>query len=200
MNRTSSPPPVSTGAFPSVSRLLRLLPVALLFCCVQRAQAQFYGVGANLAELSTGTFNAEVSVATGSKWSLHLPVRYNPWTLGGNRKLKQLTVQPGARYWFDQSYGYGWFVGMNALVSRFNAGGLFGHAYRYDGMAYGAALSGGFSLPLSRFWNVEFELGGGGVYSNHAKYECERCGEKIKDEKGVYFVPTKVSVSLVYLF
>lgn len=172
----------------------------LFFLGGHKVQAQFYAVNADIVGLATGTVNAGVSTALNAKWSLHLPVHYNPWTFSDNKKMKQLTVQPGVRYWFDQSYGYGWFIGMNVVVGRFNAGGLLGSKFRYDGMAYGAGLSGGFSLPLAKFWNIEFELGAGGVYSNHDKFNCVRCGDKISKEKGFYFVPTKASVNLVYLF
>lgn len=187
---------------PPLIRVLKLLFISAFFLLGGKVHAQFYAVNTDLAGFATGTLNAGASAAIGLKWSFHVPVHYNPWTFGGdsNKKFKQLTVQPGVRYWFDQSYGYGWFVGVNAVVSRFNVSGLFGSDYRYDGMAYGGGISGGLSLRLAKFWNLEFELGAGGVYSSHSKYKCERCGEKLSDEKGFYFVPTKIAVNLVYLF
>lgn len=193
---------VFAGSHPVVCRQLKfvLLTACFLVWGGQKAKAQFYAVHTDALGLATGTLNAGVSAAAGAKWSLHFPVQYNPWTLSDNKKLKQLTIQPGARFWLDQSYGYGWFIGMNAVVSRFNASGVLGSDYRYDGMAFGGAFTAGFSLPVTRFFNLEFEAGGGVAYTVHDKYECVRCSQKLQEESNVYLVPTRASVNLVYLF
>lgn len=52
------------------------------------------------------------------------------------------------------------------MFSIYNAGGLFGHRYRYEGTAFGGGLSAGLVRPLSRRWNLEFELGLGVVWAD----------------------------------
>lgn len=166
----------------------------------QQVHAQFYAVKTDMLGLATTNLNMDVSATINSKWSLHLPVTYNPWTFSNNRKIKQLTFQPGVRYWRDQPYGYGWFWGANAIVSQFNIGNLPGSKHRYEGKALGAGVSTGFSLPLHTFWNLEFEAGVGGVLTQQKKFLCPRCGDMLGRERKFYVVPTKLSVSLVYLF
>lgn len=181
-------------------KLRTLLFVIFLLTICGKVHAQFYAVKADALGYVTGTFNLEGSMALNEKWSIHLPVQYNPWTFSDNKKLKQLTTLPGIRYWHKESYGSGWFFGGNAIISRYNVSGLFGSKYRYDGMAYGLGISAGYSIPIKRRWNIEFELGGGAVWSRWDKYPCARCGEKIKADNGIRFVPDKLAVSLVYLF
>lgn len=180
---------------------LQLLLTALFLLSVcGKVHGQFYSVSTDALGLGTGTFNVEGSMAVNSHWTIHLPVRYNPWTFPGNKKMKQLSVLPGVRYWLLESYAGGWFFGSNAIVSRYNFGGLLGSRYRYDGMGYGFGLSAGYSISLYKNWNMEFELGGGLVWSRRDKYPCVRCGQKIKEESGVWLAPDKASVSIVYLF
>lgn len=182
-----------------------MLSIAFLFFVLQalgtqHIYAQFYAVKSDLLGLATGNLNVEASAVIAGKWTLHLPATYNPWTFSDNRKAKQLTLQPGVRYWKDQAYGYGWFLGANAIVSRYNIGNIAGSKHRYDGNGVGAGLSAGFSLPFYTFWNVEVEAGVGGILGSYDKYKCKRCGDLVAREKKLFFVPTKLSVSLVYLF
>ena len=125
---------------------------AVLFC-----QNQSGGLG-------TGNLNVEGSMAFSTHWSAHLPVQYNPFRLWDDGKLKNFTVQPGVRYWMRETYGRGCFIGLHGVFSIYNAGGLFGHRYRYEGTAFGGGLSAGLVRPLSRRWNLEFELGLGVVW------------------------------------
>lgn len=177
-----------------------LLLLMILLTAGQKALAQFYSAKVDALELSIGTFNAEGSMAINERWSLHLPVYYNPWTFSDNKKIKHLTVLPGARYWVRETYGGGFFFGGNAIISRYNFSGVLGCDYRYDGMGYGLGISAGYSIPLKKQWNIEFELGGGAIYGSRDKYPCIRCGKKIEKQTGVWMVPDKVAVAIVYLF
>ncbi|EGJ99314.1 DUF3575 domain-containing protein [Dysgonomonas gadei] len=177
-----------------------LFGTILLLGTINKASAQFYSVKTDMLGLATTTLNVEGSAVVSNQWTLHLHVQYNPWTFPDNKKMKNLTFLPGARYWFNETYSYSYFIGFNAIISRYNVGGLFGSDYRYDGMGYGGGVSFGFSKPIRRQWNLEFELGIGGVYSNYDKYPCIKCGEKIDEGSGLFLSPNKAAISLVYLF
>lgn len=174
---------------------------ALLFLTVSTASyGQSYAVKTDMLGWITGTLNGEASMALNDRWSLHLPVQYNPWNFTDDFKMKNLTVLPGVRYWQVQTYTTGYFFGLNGIVSRYNFAGLLAGDYRYDGMAYGLGLSAGYSIPMDVNWSMEFELGAGAVWSRRDKYPCERCGKKIEEQSGVWLVPDKVSISVVYYF
>ena len=66
--------------------------------------AQFYSARTNLIGLATGNINLEGSMTLNRRWSLHLPVQYNPFVFKDNRQFRNLTVMPGVRYWFVESY------------------------------------------------------------------------------------------------
>lgn len=173
--------------------------ITLFLLSGMKCHAQFYAVKTDLLGLATGTLNAEISASMSHKWSVHLPVYYNPWDFGDNKKIKHLTAQPGVRYWRDQSWGYNWFFGANAILSRFNMGGIW-NDYRYDGRAYGAGLSTGFSIPIHKLWNIDFEVGAGVVYTSYGEYEYKQCGDFLSEGRGWSIVPTKLSINLIYLF
>lgn len=162
--------------------------------------AQFYSVRTNLVGLSTGNINIEGSMALSSHWSVHLPLQYNPFNLWNDGKLKNITVSPGVRYWMRETYGRGCFWGLHGVFSHFNAGGLFGHRYRYQGTAWGGGISVGLVRPLSRRWNLEFELGGGVVWADWERFRCTRCGRRTGKGNGVRVLPTRTAVNFVYLF
>lgn len=181
------------------NKRIRFIILTILLMASIDTYGQFYSVQTNALNLATGTFNVEGSAALGRRWTLHLPVQYNPWTFPDNRKIKNFSTFPGIRYWLTESYGRCWFMGIHGIVSRYNIG-LWGANYRYDGMAYGMGLSGGYSRPLGIRWNIEFELGAGAVWTTYDKYPCMRCGRKLETGSAIRFVPDRLAVSLVYLF
>ena len=161
-----------------------------------RANAQFYSVKTNLLGLATTNLNVEGAVSIHRNWSLHLPINYNPWISSGNKRLQNITVEPGIRYWFLESFSQG-FIGIQSIYSRFHVGA---NKYRYDGYGVGLGLSYGYSKALNKRWNLEFEAGLGVLWADYTKYLCKKCGAPSGNEKKVHLIPSKASVSLVYLF
>lgn len=168
----------------------------IFFLSVSGLRAQFYSLGTNIPALGTTTLNAEVSMTLDRKWSLHLPLYYNPFVFKDNKKIQNFTVLPGVRYWLLESYVNG-FIGVNAIGSKYH---FTWKDYRYEGLAFGAGISAGYAYLLSPRWNLEVEGGIGLVRADYTKYRCEECGKKVGDETGWYAVPIKVAVSLIYLF
>ncbi|AVM53499.1 uncharacterized protein DUF3575 [Bacteroides zoogleoformans] len=172
-----------------------------LFLFPSFASAQRYSVRANLLGFATTNLNVEGAMAVSAHWSVHVPLQYNPFNLGGDAKLKNFTVTPGVRYWPGAPFGRGYFIGMHGVFSSFNAGGLFGyHKRRYEGTAWGAGFSAGYAHSIGRKWSMEYELGAGVVRADWEQYCRRRCGPKLGEGGKLYVVPTRISVSLAYLF
>lgn len=180
----------------------KIKKTALCLACmvglVPCAKAQFYSVKTNLLGLATTNINVEAGVSIHRNWSLHLPINYNPWVFSGNKRLQNITIEPGIRYWFLESFSHNFF-GFQSLYSRFHVGG-FTEKYRYDGHGYGFGLSYGYSKALSKRWNLEFEGGLGLLWADYTKYLCKKCGAPQESVNKLHLVPSKASVSLVYLF
>ena len=94
--------------------------------------AQSYSLRTNVLGLATTNLNLEASMTLGRKWSLHLPVQYNPFRFSKNRQFRNLYVAPGVRYWLLESY-MGPFIGMHGTAGTYSVGSLFGSRYRYEG-------------------------------------------------------------------
>lgn len=125
---------------------------AFLFCalaaCALAVSAQSYSLRSNILGLATTNLNLEASMTLNRKWSLHLPVQYNPFKFGSNRQFRNFYAAPGARYWLLESY-MGGFIGMYGTVSMYSVGNLFGSKYRYEGEGYGVGLSVGKAYQIS---------------------------------------------------
>lgn len=79
--------------------------------------AQSYSLRTNVIGLATTNLNLEASMTLNRKWSLHLPVQYNPFKVGRNRQFRNFYAAPGVRYWLLESY-MGGFIGMHVRYGR----------------------------------------------------------------------------------
>ncbi|SHG41513.1 DUF3575 domain-containing protein [Dysgonomonas macrotermitis] len=167
------------------------------FCfCASQLQAQSYSLGANIPAWGTATINAEISMALDRKWSLHLPVYYNPFVFKDNKKLQNFTLMPGARYWLLESYVNG-FIGVNAIGSKYH---ISWKDSRYEGVAFGMGVSMGYAWLLSPRWNLEIEGGAGLVRADYTEYECQECGRQKREHSRWVAVPNRLALSFIYLF
>ena len=138
--------------------------------------AQSYSLRTNVIGLATTNLNLEASMTLNRKWSLHLPVQYNPFKFGRNRQFRNFYAAPGVRYWLLESY-MGGFIGMYGTAGTFSVGNQIG-----------------------RRWNLEWEAGAGAVWLAYDKYLCKRCGDLVGQEYGWHFLPTRAALNVVYLF
>lgn len=176
--------------------LFKYILLTLFFLCVTTGRAQSYSLGTNIPALATATVNVEASMTLNRKWSLHLPVYYNPFVFKDNKKIQNFTVLPGVRYWLLESYING-FVGINAIGSKYH---ITWKDSRYRGQAYGMGISAGYVWLLSPRWNLELEGGVGLVWADYTRYECEECGRQKGEYTRWVVVPNKLALSLIYLF
>ncbi|WP_165043850.1 DUF3575 domain-containing protein [Dysgonomonas sp. ZJ709] len=181
-----------------MKRTVVLKYILLLLLCLSTSglRAQFYSLGTNIPALGTTTLNLEASMTLNRKWSVHLPVYYNPFVFKDNKKIQNFSVLPGVRYWMLESYVRG-FVGVNAIGSKYH---FTWKDYRYEGLAFGGGISAGYAYLLSPRWNLEVQGGIGLIWADYTKYKCEECGKKLADENGWYLIPNQIAISLIYLF
>jgi hypothetical protein len=145
--------------------------------------------------------NIGMEVSMGRRWTIDLPVSYNPWNFADNKKMRHWLIQPEARYWFCEKFA-SHFMGLHAHIGEYNIGGIqmLGlKDFRYQGNIYGAGFSYGYQWILNPRWNIEATIGLGYVYLSYAQYPCEKCATKIADETHNYVGPTKAGISLIYI-
>ena len=177
------------------------------------AMAQNWAVAVNTADmLDLGTMSLEGSVAVGQHWSIHAGAKVNPWTFAKHDTWNGLFSEPdpdqkqdrkqaysiGARWWPWNVYS-GWWVGGKAQYQEYNHGGIITKTAE-EGDAFGAALSGGYSLMLKEHWNLDFGLGVWGGWTKFRKYEFPENGKLIDQGYKWFFLPNEVIVSVVYIF
>lgn len=192
-------------------RLLAFFFFILL--CAGAATAQTWAVAVNTADaIELGTFSLEGSAAIAQHWSIHAGAKVNPWTFGKEDTWNGLFSEPalkqkqdrkqvyyaGARWWPWNVYS-GWWVGAKAQYQEYNHGGfLIKNAE--EGDAFGAALSGGYSLMLREHWNLDFGLGVWGGWTKYTRYEYPENGKLTERGNRWFFWPNEVILSIVYIF
>lgn len=204
-----------------MKRLVICLLVAILSVCFS-LNAQRVALRTNLMGLATGNINLEGSLFVNSRLSLHLPIQAKPFSYplpvpvgllrwmefgGENSYIDQLgtvahtenvTILPGIRYWSSSVYNRGFFVGLYAIGSWFRWGGdKYDPNYR-EGWSAGLGGSIGYSMELSPRWNIETEVGLGGVSRayNHIKHTTN---EAYRSDKDIILTIPKIGISLVYI-
>lgn len=171
------------------------------------SSAQDLGVKTNLLYDATTTMNLGVETALSRKWTLDVSGSLNPWTFNEGKKFKIWMLQPEARYWFCEKFN-GHFIGFHAMGGEFNVNKAdmpFGICpalkdHHYEGWYAGGGFVYGYQWLLSRHWNLEGAVGVGYDYIKFDKYRCGTCGTKLESGHTHYVGPTKLALSLEYLF
>lgn len=194
---------------------LFLIPfvITLLIAGGHVAAAQTWAVAANAADMiDLGTIGVEGSAAVAQHWSIHAGAKFNPWTFGKKDTFNGLFSEPnpdqkqdrkqayaiGARWWPWNVYS-GWWVGGKAQYQEYNHGGIITKTSE-EGDAFGAAISGGYSLMLKEHINLDFGLGLWGGWTKYTTYACPSCGKVVDEGQKWFILPNEVILSLVYIF
>lgn len=187
-----------------------MLLLAFLASFSVAVHGQNVAVKSNLLYDAAANVNLGVEVGLAPRWSFDLSGDYNKWTID-NHKWKHWFAQPEIRYWFCNHF-VKHFIGLHAIGGEFNIGHIKNNInflgsdfskltdHRYQGWGIGGGIAYGYALPMSRHWNMEFEVGFGYVYLNFDKFECKDCGKKVGSGDHNYIGPTKAAVNLVYVF
>ena len=187
--------------------------VCWLVASAVTAGAQTWAVAANAADmLELGTLGIEGSAAVGQHWSVHASAKVNPWSFGRRDTSNGLYSEPnpdqvqdrkqvyavGARGWPWTGYS-GWWLGGKAQYQEYNRGGILSKTSE-EGDAFGAALSGGYSLMLKEHINLDFGFGVWGGWTKYTTYACPSCGKVTEQGEKWFFLPNELILSLVYIF
>ena len=154
----------------------------MLGCAISEGYAQKVALKSNLLYDATTTMNLGLEIGLARKWTLDIPVNYNPWKLSDGKRLRHWGIQPEVRYWFCESFRR-MFIGMHGHYADFNVGGW----------------PVGYSWILKKRWSIETSVGVGYAHIVYDKYPCSTCGTRLKESSKNYFGPTKASVSLIYV-
>ena len=191
-------------------RKILLILVAIL-AIAPGISAQKAGLKTNFLGDAVLSPNIGLEFGLKPKWTLDITGQFNFWDV--NQHLwKHWLVQPEFRYWFCERFA-GHFLGFHAIGGEYNFGNIknsvkfLGSDFsnltdkRYQGWAAGLGIGYGYAWILSEHWNLEAELGIGWIYTRYDAYPCAECGTKLESNRPHnYFGPTKLALSLVYLF
>lgn len=170
--------------------------------------AQPLGVKTNMAAPFFGSLNLGLECSVGKKYSIELYGSCRPWSRGETSVNRGWLIQPEFRYWPCQVFN-GHFWGVYVLGAQFNMGGKSFpfdllptvKEHRYAGWTVSTGLSYGYQFMLGHHWNVETSLSVGYAYIDYRKYQCPVVCAALEMEANKHYLgPTKLSVSLIYIF
>lgn len=174
----------------------RLFIVICLYVFVSEAYGQKVALKTNALYWGALTPNMSVEMALNHRFSTDWQVAYNPWTFQDDKKMRFWLVQPELRYWLCETFE-GHFVGVHLHGAQF-FGGF--NDKRYDGYLAGGGLTYGYNWILSPHWNLEALIGAGYArlwYKESPRIPCSKCHENKKKD---YIGPTKIAISISYMF
>ena len=73
-------------------------------CFILESYAQKVALKSNLLYDATATMNLGLEFGLARKWTLDVPVNYNPWKPDNGRRLRHWGIQPEIRYWFCERF------------------------------------------------------------------------------------------------
>lgn len=191
--------------------LLSLTLAIVAFAVTLPVNGQEISLKTNILYDATATINAGIEIKVSPRWSIDLSGNLNAWSFSEGRRWKHWLVQPEARYWLcDATAGH--FLAVHLLTGQFNFGNIRGLSdigglgfrslrdHRYQGWAAGAGVGYGYSWILSKHWSIEAEIGFGWIYARYDVFECAGCGKNIGSGHKNFFSPTKLALSIKYVF
>ncbi len=179
---------------------MRHLICCAAICCAMwgytvAGRAQTVAVKTNALYWAGASPNAGVEIGLTPRFTLDLSAAYNPWNFKKGM-LHFWLAQPEARYWFCERFE-GHFVGIHAHAAQF-----YGEMNdnRYDGYLVGGGFSYGYAWILSPHWNMEATIGVGYARLWYDQSECLPCNKGSRPEHKNYVGPTKIGLSISYIF
>jgi long-subunit fatty acid transport protein len=160
-----------------------------------------FTLNTNLLYDVTTNLNLGVEFKLADKFTLKLPVTYNPFTFKDDRKTLFILVQPELRWWLCESFS-GHFLGLHAHYATYDVAGVGNkHTkdYRYDGELYGGGISYGYHFYLAPRWILEASVGAGYAYLEYDKYKFKDDKTFIGSEHKNYVGLTELGISISYI-
>lgn len=157
---------------------------------------------------ATLTPNLALEFGLGRRTSLEISASYHPWKRENedihNKKFVHSIYRPEFRWWLCERFN-GHFLGVHAFYANYNINGykvplLFKKEYRNEGWAVGAGFTYGYHWAWAKHWGMEFNIGVGVAYLDYKRYDCIRCSRDGEPKTKTYIGPTRLGISLVYIF
>lgn len=160
----------------------------------------------NLLYDAVTALNVELEVPIGNHWSVAVEDVFPWWEKGNKYCLQMWEMGAEARYWFGNNVHCadklkGHFLGLYAMSSKFD----FQNDYDlcYQGEYWSTGLTYGYSLKVSRHFNMELSVSLGYLSSSYRHYYPAYdysllWRDESKTGRISYWGPTKLKVSLVY--
>lgn len=166
----------------------------------------------NLLHDATLSVNLAGEYAFAPQWSAELGASVNAWRSWGGSRIQHALLQPEIKYWTCERYT-GWFISGNLLGGWATLGNFWDFSkvtprspdlrnyLLKDALVLGIGVGGGYDFILSRHWNLEVEGAIGYMYTRGDEYDDVTPPELLlKGSEFDYIGPTKLAVSIVYLF
>lgn len=171
------------------------------------AIAQELAIHNNLLLSLAGDISIGVEVALRPRTTVELYGLVSPWKASDTQSDKHWILQTQYRFWTCQKFN-GFYWGPYLHVGEYNQGNTgqpFGllkglKSKRYEGWMAGGGIGGGYQYAISRHWNAGAELGLGYTYFNYRKSDCEKCTMVSARESYHYWLFSKGSIYVSYLF
>lgn len=183
---------------------IRILFVAVTLAIPLMMQARKVSLSTNiLGYAEFGTMNLEASYALSRRWNLTAGVRYNPFTFHKGDSARQFQYRQqsycvGARLWPWHIWS-GWWFAAKGRYQEYNVGGILSRETS-EGDRFGLGLYSGYTLMLSRHFNLEFGVGLWGGLDMFRTYSCPSCGLTIDQGRRAFVLPDDIMLSVVYVF
>ena len=164
---------------------------------------QHVAIKTNLLHDVTATLNLGAEFTLSERFSLDVPLSWNPWKFGSDRHWKHFLVQPELRWWKEPARS-GHFFGLHAHYGIYNVSRLpdflfsdYMSSRRFDGWLAGAGVSYGYRWNLNPKWSLEATVGLGYAYMDYDRYEAGD-PEKVATGTYNYLGPTRLGITLGY--
>ena len=179
--------------------------IVLVICLISgiSASAQTWSVSTNVVDwINFGTVNVEASAAVARNVTLNASYRFNPWTFhaGEAEQLQNRmhTANMGVRWWPWHIYS-GWWFGGGAQYQEYNRGGVLTHESE-EGDAFGADITGGYTVMINKYLNLEFGVSFWGGWKDYTRYACTNCGKIVADGEKWFLTPNNMKVAVTWIF
>lgn len=191
----------------SIKKLIRLFLLIAVASMADAVQAQV-AIKNNLLYDVNRTPNLGVEVGLSRKSTAQIFYGLNPWKYSDNKQMRHWLVMPEYRWWTCSKFN-GHFFGIHAMGGEFNVQGIddtFGlikediKNKHYEGWYVGGGITYGYQWILGKHWNLEASVGFGYDYIQFKEYECGECGSFKRKDHTNYIGPTKLALSMLYLF
>ncbi len=148
-------------------------------------------------------------MAITNKITFELIANVNPWTFKNDKKWQLYALQAGIKYWFQGNFNK-FFINTDLLGGYYNMSRIkFTLAnsnvdlsnLEYRGTIIGWNVGTGFIIPLSERLKLEGAISVGYIRFHYDRYhKTTDSFYKINTTSKNYVGPTKISLSLMYLF